>query len=330
MSRKMIKINKSTKSNPFRKVSEEFVSEFTFDDFFNAFETFIQLKTLEGLAPRSLHDYKSHMKYFKEFIEKEQRTTSIRCVEIDRFRGYIYHMVQEKQYKPCTVNIRLRTLRAYLKWLYTESYLNEDLSRRIKLVKEPIDTIQPLDDTTIRKLIKQPSKNTYVGLRDFTIMIVMLDCGIRVGELVNLKVDDVDLKGRYINIRSEIAKSRTFRQVPISTKTVKVLKELISIIEDSDTSYLFPSAYGNKMDSDQVIHNFSRYGKQVGIKQRCTPHVFRHTFAVNFIKFGGDAFTLQRILGHSTLEMTRRYIQLTSNDLVRKHKEVSPLDKFLK
>ncbi len=138
-------------------------------------------------------------------------------------------------------------------------------------------------------------------------MIVMLDCGIRVGELVNLRVENIDLRSGYINTPAEIAKSRTFRQMPISSKTIKLLKEIVSIVKDTDTNYLFLSAYGNKLDTNQVIHSFSKYRKGAKIKVKCTPHVFRHTFAVNFIKDNGDVFTLQRILGHSTLEMTRRF-----------------------
>ncbi|WP_353654956.1 tyrosine-type recombinase/integrase [Clostridium sp. CCUG 7971] len=326
----MIKLNKPTKTNPLYNLSDSLVSDFTFDNFFEVFNNFIELKTLEGLAPRSIKDYINHMNYFKGYMEEQQRTYSIRSVEIDAFRSYIYYMTQEKQYKPCTINIRLRTLRAYLKWLYKENYLSEDFSSRIKLVKEPVDTILPLDNISVRKLLKQPDTSTYVGLRDLTIMVVMLDCGIRVGELVSLKVSDIDLKSKVINIRSEIAKSRTFRQVPLSSKSIKLLKEIRSIVCDSNTEYLFPSAYCNKLDTNQVIHNFRKYGQEAHINQRCTPHVLRHTFAVSFLKSGGDVFILQRILGHSTLEMTRRYVQLTSNDLIRKHKEVSHLDKLFK
>lgn len=74
----------------------------------------------------------------------------------------------------------------------------------------------PLNNNSVKKILRQTDTSTYVGLRDLTIMVVMLDCSIRVGELVNLKPSDVDLKSKFINIRSEIAKSRTFRQVPLS------------------------------------------------------------------------------------------------------------------
>ena len=121
MAKPMLKLNKSNKTNPLYNLSDSLVSDFSFDSFFDVFNNFIELKTLEGLAPRSIKDYINHMNYFKGYMEEQQRTYSIRSVEIDTFRSYIYYMVQEKQYKPCTINIRLRTMRAYLKWLYKKA-----------------------------------------------------------------------------------------------------------------------------------------------------------------------------------------------------------------
>lgn len=330
MARGKIQIDKNKYLNSLVRKSELFMSDLTFEEFFSIFDEFITLKTLEGLAERSIYDYKNNMQYFKEYLEEHQRTALVRCVEIDTFRGYLFYMSQEKEYKPCTINIRLRTIKSYLKWLHRERYLDEDISLRLKLVKEPLDTIKPLSDSDVKKILKIPDKTTFVGLRDFVIMVVMLDCGVRVGELVNLKIEDVDFRSRYINVPAEITKSRTFRQMPISSKTIELLKEMVSITKDSDTEYLFPSAYVNQLETNQVINSFSKYGKLAKIKAKCTCHVWRHTFAVNFIKGGSNVFTLQRILGHSTLDMTRRYIQLTNTDLLRKHKEVSPLNRFLK
>lgn len=138
----------------------------------------------------------------------------------------------------------------------------------------------PLNNNSVKKILRQTDTSTYVGLRDLTIMVLMLDCGIRVGELVNLKPSDVDLKSKFINIRSKIAKSRTFRQVPLSSKSIKLLKYIIFIVHKSNTDYLCPGAYCNKLNTNQVIHNFRNYGHKAEVNQRCTPHVFRHTFAV--------------------------------------------------
>ena len=115
MSRSKLKINQTISSNPLVRKSEFFMSDLTFEEFFNIFEKFINLKTLEGLASTSIQDYKIHIKYFRDYLERKQRTPFVRSVDIDVFRGYIFYMSQEKEFKLCTINIRLRTIKAYLR-----------------------------------------------------------------------------------------------------------------------------------------------------------------------------------------------------------------------
>lgn len=330
MSRKKINLLNGTNFSPSIKSNRDIFTDVTLDDFLNLFETFYKLKTMEGLAERSLNDYRIHLDYFKKFCYEEERTSSIRCVDSDLLRAYLHYMIHEKQFKPCTINVRLRTLKAFLKWLYKEEYTKQDLSTKLKLVKVPQDTISPLSESDIKKMLRVPDRKTYSGLRDFIIMILMLDTGIRVNECVNLKTNDIDLKSGLVTVRAEIAKTRVFRQLPISLKTCKLLKELIEISKENHCNNVFMSAYGESITADRIIHNFSRYGKCAGISDRCTPHVFRHTFATNFVRAGGDIFTLQRILGHTTLAMCRRYIQLNTNDLIKKHKQTGLVDRYIK
>lgn len=330
MARRKLTVSQNSNFSPSIKSDRDIFYDLSFDDFFDLFDKFMELKALEGLAPRSLEDYKNHMNYFKKFLSSDQRTELIRCVNIDVFRAYLHYMIYEKEYKPCTVNIRLRTLKAYLKWLFRENYLDSDISNKLRLVKEPIDTIHPLADSDVKKMLKIPNRSTYAGYRNFTLMILMLDTGIRVNEAINLKFDDIDLNTGLINVGATSAKTRISRQLPISRKTCKLLKELISVARETDLDFVFQSAYCKKLTTDQVIHNFITYGKKAKINKRCTPHVFRHTFATNFVKNNGDIFSLQRILGHSTLAMCRKYIQLNSSDLIKKHKQVCLLDKYVK
>ncbi|WP_088227820.1 tyrosine-type recombinase/integrase [Desulfosporosinus sp. FKB] len=298
-------------------------------DFLELHGKFIQHKALEGLAPRTLKDHLTHMGYFKKFLFEDQRFSLDRYIDVDVFRGYLSHMISDKSLKPCTINIRLRTLKCFLKWLFDEDYIDFNYSLKLKLVKTPEDTIKPLSDSDTRKMLKAPDRSTYSGLRDFCLMVLMLDCGIRIGEAVKLTVNDVDTRLGLINVRPENAKTRVYRQLPISQKTCKLLIELIKIAQDNDSEYVFQSTFGGMVSKDNIIAYFEKYGKKAGVKVRCTPHIFRHTFATNFVRSGGDIFTLQKILGHSTLVMCRKYIQLDNSDLVRKHHQANPLDKYI-
>lgn len=173
-------------------------------------------------------------------------------------------MIIEKGLKPCTINIRLRTLKCYLKWLFDEGHIEFNYSMKLKLMKTPEDTIKPLSDSDVRKMLKTPDKSIYSGYRDFTFMVLMLDCGIRVGEAMNMKISDVDLKIGLINARAESAKTRIFRQLPLSSKTCKLMKELVKIAQDNQCDYIFQSTYGGKLDKNVVIQNFEKYGKKSG------------------------------------------------------------------
>lgn len=329
MVRKKIILSNKDEIEPLLKENCTLNYEFTFMDYFKLHEQFTDMKVLEGLASRTLSDHKKHMEMFKKYVLEEKRLQLDRYVEIGTFYEYLAYMKLQKGLNPSTINIRLRTLKCYLKWLYEEKYLNEDYSIKLKIMKTPEDTIRPLSESNIRKMLKMPNLKTYSGLRDFTTMIVVLDCGIRVSELLNLTVNDVDFKIGLINIRGEIAKTRGHRSVPISKKTCKLINQLVKSIENSGCELIFQSSYGGKLDELQLTKNYERYGKKAGINVRCTPYIFRHTFATNFIRQGGDVFTLQKIMGHMDIKTTRKYIQLDNEDLLKKHKQVVMIDKFI-
>lgn len=304
-------------------------SNVTLEDYFQLHDEFIKAKVLEGLASRTLLDHKRNIKYLEKYINLDPQDFDNRCVCTDVFRSYISYMILEKKYKPCTTNTRIRTLKCYLKWLYEEEYIDYDYSKKLKLVKVPQDTIKPLSDSETRKMLKQPNRETFSGFRDFVLMVLFLDCGIRVSEALNLKKEDIDLSIGLIGIKPEIAKTRVFRQIPISKKTCKIMSDLMDFVRD-DCPYVFQTCLGEKISTNTVIHQFIEYGRNAGIDKRCTPHVWRHTFARNFVKANGDIFTLQKILGHTTMDMCRKYIQLDSTDLRQKHDQVGLLNNFIR
>lgn len=115
-------------------------------------------------------------------------------MEVDLFKKYLYHMQNEKEYNPFTINIRIRTLKPYLKWLYNEKYISTDINIKVIKVKVPQDFTVPLTDNDIKRLLGNCDTSTYAGYRDYCIIITILDCGIRIHELCVLKNKDIDLK----------------------------------------------------------------------------------------------------------------------------------------
>ncbi|WP_319205430.1 tyrosine-type recombinase/integrase [uncultured Ilyobacter sp.] len=189
--------------------SDQFSSDMTIKDFLDTFHSFMSVKELQGLANSTLEDYRHFMRYFENYVKELHSTDQIlRVVDIDLFRSYLYYMVNERKLKNTTVNLRLRSMKVYLNWLHEEGRMEQNISKRLKLLKVSDNKVRILSDKEVRKMLKTSDKTTYRGFRTFVIMVLMLDCGPRVSETVSIKVEDVDLKEGIVTIRGSEAKSK--------------------------------------------------------------------------------------------------------------------------
>lgn len=304
-------------------------ANFNLSDFLSLHEQFMTIKKLEGLADKTLSDHTTFMRYLKNWLHSEVTDYENRIVEKGVFIQYIAYLFQ-KEYKPCTINLRLRTLKCYLRWLYNENIITKDISGKIKLVKVPKDTKEPLTVAEVKKILQSLDLAKYSQFRDFTIMLVILDCGVRINELLNVKIEEYNAKDKTIKIGSETAKTKESRILPISNKTAKYLQRLINIAQSNDEEYIFNSTYGNRINTLNVIKNFEQYGKRVGItNKQTTPHNYRRTFALECVKAGMDVFTLQKMLGHANIATTRIYVNLDNTHLINVHERLNIINKFL-
>lgn len=209
---------------------------------------------------------------------------------------------------------------------YTDSTIvPHNMAEEIKLVKAEKKMIQTFTKEQVVALLQQPDKKTFTGLRDYTMMVVMLETGMRIGELLHLKVDDVFLK--ELEIRIQKGKGGKARRVPIQKTCAKILKQYLGERDDAATDALFISINEAPLNIRTFQENVQEYGRKAGITGvRVSPHTFRHTMAKFYILNGGDVFTLQQILGHSTLDMVRYYVELFSKDIKEQHQKYSPVE----
>lgn len=296
-----------------------------FDEFFMLTDKFIECKKLEGLRIRTIEDYKTNFRYCKEFANRSGQNRG--AVTEDFFRDYVYYMTIEKNYSHFTCNIRLRSVKAYLNWLYSEKYLASNLSLKIKLLKTPVDKVQPMANSDIKRLLDACDFTTYTGFRNFCVIILIVDCGIRVGELVQLTIDDVNTKNCFVRVRSDVSKTVTERVLPIGKKTAKYLDELIKIAKSMNGEYVFQSTYGGQIKKQNLELSFRRLADKAGVKG--TLYQIRHSFATNSVKQGMSLFHLQKIMGHSVIQTTRQYVQLDDEELKQAHNKYSIMDRFI-
>ncbi|CAM3430997.1 site-specific tyrosine recombinase XerD [Aeromicrobium ponti] len=291
------------------------------------FEYFISDKKIEGLASRTLDDYYTHFSYLMDYLQSELVNTEFKT---SIFKGYIAYMLDEKQLNPVTVNVRIRTIRAFLRYCYMQNYIKDPIHEQFKPVKTIEDTLESFTPEEVKKLISVIDDKTYKGFRDKVIIFVLIDTLVRCSELVNIKRKNVDIRSGHITLESIDTKSKKTRVVPISTKTIKLLKEYLSITEDFDSEMLFLTYEGTTLSDNTVRKNLAEYGQIAKINKRVSPHTFRHTGALFYILNGGDPFSLQKILGHTDMSMVRKYIQMTNTDVKKQHNIYSPLNKVFK
>jgi site-specific recombinase XerD len=186
--------------------------------------------------------------------------------------------------------------------------------------------IEPLNEDELRKITLCIPQHTADGARNFAIVLTFVDTGVRLAELVNLKLEDIDFGvGRF----TVFGKGGEERSVPIGITAKRAMVRYIEHFRPEPVNprqgQLFLTGAGNPLSRNSVSRLVGRLAKRADVP-RLHPHLFRHTFAVRYLVNGGDVFTLQKILGHESLEMTRRYVKLASVDVVERHRICSPVD----
>jgi len=289
------------------------------------FERFMLYKETEGLTKRTLDDYYTHYNYLMDYVGEDLEAEQL---NLDLFRGYIGYMLHDKESSPVTANVRIRTIRAFLRYCFIEGWIEDPIHERFKPVKTKEDTLESFTPNEIKMLLQAIDDTSYKGFRDKVIIYVLLDTMVRCSELIKIRRENVDLKGGTIQLEPHETKSKRARIVPLSSKTLRLLKEYMSITEDFEAEHLFLTFEGTQLSDRTIRCNLREWGDLAGVRnKRVSPHTFRHTGALFYILNGGDPFSLQKILGHSDMSMVRKYIQMTDTDVKRQHNVFSPINR---
>jgi len=221
---------------------------------------------------------------------------------------------------------RFAAIRVFFNYLVEYGYIVENPVQKLKSPKLEKKLIQTFSTEQLSKLLSMPNQKVLYGYRDYAIMLTLLDTGMRVSELINLRIEDIDWT---VNMFLVMGKGRKERTVPFSSKLKRVLWKYLDKRRHIENDYLFLDIYGEKMTRHAVQQMISKYGQRAKLtKVRVSPHTFRHTFAKMWILNGGDTFSLQKILGHTTMDMVRNYVNLASEDIQIQHRKFSPVDRL--
>ncbi|MGE6205340.1 tyrosine-type recombinase/integrase [Guptibacillus hwajinpoensis] len=280
-----------------------------------AFQLFFEDCLLRNLRPHTIKYYREQFNAIKIPI----------VTMTERDIKKLIREMQEKGRKVTSINSRLRAIRTLFNFLHKNKHIKKNPMRNVKLLKERNQVVNSLSKEQLQHLFSLCDNRTFVGLRDYTTMLLFVDTGIRLNEMVGIEVSDV--REQSVLIRQ--TKTYFERVVPISKKMKEQLDIYIKIRGSADTDKLFINQDGNELKSRSIQSRMEHYAKASeidGVRVSC--HTLRHTHARLFIQNGGSAFHLQSTLGHTSMEITKRYVNLFATDIADSHKKYSPLNKL--
>lgn len=190
---------------------------------------------------------------------------------------------------------------------YEMEYINKIKVSMLKVDKEQKE---PYTREEIAKLLALSKNPSFTEYRNYCMVSTLLATGIRLNTLINLKVGDVNFEESTLRLTT--TKNRKAQLIPMPSKLATVLSKYIRKVKP--TEYLFTNRSGTQLTPNSVKLAIRSYNRSKGV-DKGSIHLFRHTFAKNYLLSGGDVFKLQRLLGHSTLDMTRHYVNLYCTDL---------------
>lgn len=282
-------------------------------------EQFLFWKKAEGLSIRTVEDYRKTVSYFFRRYP-DSFDDSLLKKNLLEYMGL--------PVKPAYYNLKLVYLKAFLNWCVKEDIISVNPLSDLKK-KKAEGRIVNIDESDLRILISLPDKKTFAGLRDYALIMLTLDTGIRPNEALSLLISDINVRFMEVYVRCETAKTRTSRTLPILPITAEAIKRLITARYHKWDNCIpvFCTCDGAILSRPNWWDRMRIYSEKLGTK--ISPYALRHAFALEYLRNGGHALALQRTLGHTDLSMTKRYVALTDQDLRMQHEIASPLKTIL-
>jgi site-specific recombinase XerD len=295
----------------------------------------------EGKSEKTCTWYTKNLIDFRKWNIRSSHSDTIDGIDTKTIRLYVLYLMKKRRFENhpthpetkellsiSTVHGHVRTLRAFLSWMFREGFTETNIGRDVNPPKLVQKVVSPLSDDEISSIIRAFDSNGRTQFRDQVIFMLLIDTGLRVGELTNLKINDVNGSQGILKV---LGKGKKERLVPMGNKSLRALQRYLYRFRreplNPEIQHVFLSEYGEPLTNNGVRLSFRRLAIRSGV-HRIHPHLCRHTFATRYLLNGGDIFTLQIILGHSTLEMVRHYVNIASSQVAMKHHEFSPLDRF--
>lgn len=283
------------------------------------FPRFLTAKSAQGVSAKTLTTYRTHFQCIGKHIDLSIPIRELARSDIDslivsmRYSGLAHN----------SISSYVRVFRTFLHWCNEEGYTTLEFPNMRD--KETVKEVYT--DEELARLLEKPERDSdFAEYRNWVIINFLMNCGCRASTVRNIRISDVSLSDRQIIFRH--TKTGKIQSIPLCSSMVSILKEYMTVRGGTAQDYLFPNQFGEMLTESAFASAIRRYNTQRGVK-KTSLHLFRHTFARKYlIDCGGDAFMLQRLLGHSTLDMTKHYCAIYDSDIAGNYDAHSPLSQL--
>ena len=292
------------------------------DSGFENFKNYLKLE--RGLSNNSIKSYEYDLILFKKFlIANKINDTPLNC-KPETIKNYLYKSFSDK--KSISQARSISAIKSFFNYLIFEGYIKDSPISNIESPKQEKKLPKVLTEEEIKKLINSIDLNHDFGQRNKTIIEILYGTGIRVSELINLKLSNIFFKENIIKV---IGKGNKERFVPLGEIASNELKIYINNrnrlkIDSKSSDILFLNRYGRGLTRSMIFKIISDASKRVGLDKKISPHTLRHSFATHLIKNGADLRTIQLILGHESITTTEIYTHLDTLHLEEVLKKYHP------
>ena len=281
------------------------------------YKDFLTSRKVKGVVDKTIDTYKYHLLAVSKHLDIGLDIGTLQKRDLDN----MIPSMREIGLSPNTINSYTRTLKSFFSWCNEEGLttLNLPLYKAEQTIKETYS------DSELKALLKKPDirKCTFAEYRNWVIINFLLNSGSRAATIRAIQIRDIDLENNIVYYRH--TKNKKAQVIPLCSAMTAVLREYLRVRGGDTTDYLFCTEKGAQLEENALRQTIARYNKRRGVL-KTSLHLFRHTFARKYlIDCGGDAFTLQRLLGHSTLDMTKHYCNIFDADITKNFDSFSPL-----
>jgi integrase/recombinase XerD len=277
-----------------------------------------------GLSKNTIEAYSHGLSRFTEHLREKGIQEIPRIGKFD-VRGFLLAL-KRQGLSAKTVVRNLAVIRSFFKFLLQEGILNVNPVEEIESQKVAKTLPEVLTLKEVEQLLEQPNVQTPLGIRDRAMLEVLYATGMRVSELTQLPINQVNLEGGYVLLYGKGSKERI---VPLGIEAIKWLTLYLKtarqrLAKGKESDFLFINRSGRRMSRQRFWRSLKIYGRRAGLQKRISPHLFRHSFASHLLERGADLRSVQMMLGHVDISTTQIYTHVTGERLKKIHQRYHP------